>query len=198
MHRPSQNLGINEAINGHFTYLFEVLRPNWLGRLVARRWDLARLSPGILGCLTHYRGCAVARNIIPTEGRNSILDVAFHASTQITAWFCFVFENNYTPVAGDTMAAFPAAAGEVTAYAETTRPAWNEAAASAGVTTNAASTATFTFNATKTLYGAGLSSSSVKGGTSGVLGSAAKFSASKGVDSGDIGRLTASVTFTSS
>lgn len=188
---------MNANMNLGVIYTLEVLRPNWLGRLAARWWDLSRLPAALLPCLTRHMGHAQARNIIPTEGRNNILDVAFHAGTQITAWFCLVFENNYTPVAGDTMAAFPAAAGEVTAYTEATRPAWNEAAPSAGVITNSASTATFTFNATKTLYGAGLSSSSVKGGTSGVLVSAAKFSASKSVDSGDIGRLSASITFTS-
>lgn len=187
----------NSNLQGGFLLSFEVLRPNWLGRLVAKRRNLVSLSRTLLWFLTYNRGTAWGHNIIPTEGRNSILDVAFHATTQITAWFCGIFETNYTPVAGDTMALFPAAAGEVTAYSETTRPAWNEAAASGGVTTNSASTATFTFNASKTLYGAFLSSSSVKGGTSGVLVSAAKFSASKGVDSGDIGRLTASVTFTS-
>lgn len=137
------------------------------------------------------------RNIIPTEGRNSILSVAFNGGAQVTTWYCGVFENNYTPVAGDTMAAFPAAAGEVTAYAEATRPIWNEAAPSAGVITNSANPAVFTFNATKTLYGAFLSSGSVKGGVTGVLVSAGKFTAPKGVDAGDIGRLTASVTHTS-
>ncbi len=180
-------------------YTLDVWRPNWLGRIV--QWmgfDLAQYPPELFNWLVSYRGSVGAHNIIPTEGRNSILDVVFHATTQITAWFCGLFEANYTPVAGDTMALFPAAATECTAYAETTRPAWVEGAASAGVTTNSASTATFTFNATKTLYGAFLSSSSVKGGTSGVLVSAAKFSASKSVDSGDLGRLTASITFTSS
>lgn len=139
-------------------------------------------------------------NIIPTEGRNHVLSIVFNAGGQVTTWFCGIFENNYTPVAGDTMATFPAAAGEVTTYAEATRPTWNEAAPSAGVITNSASPAVFTMNngTQKTLFGAFLSSSSVKGGTAGVLVSAAKFAASKAVDNGDLVRLTASITLTSS
>ena len=193
-------LNINSNLCWKSHYTLEVFRPNWLGRLVARwrRGGLSGLPLRTLRFLAYSRGSVEADNIIPTEGRNSILNVAFNAATQITAWYLSVFANNYTPVAGDTAATFPAAAGESTAYAEATRPAWNEAAAVAGVVTNAASPATFTFNATTTLYGGALSSSSVKAGTAGVLVSAAKFSTAKGVDSGDIGLLTSSVTLISS
>lgn len=180
-----------------FIHTLEILRPTWFGRKVAQFYDLARLPYVLLRYLTRVVDIAQACNIIPTEGRNSILGVAFNAQAQVTTWFCGVFENNYTPIAGDTMATFPAAAGEVTVYAEATRPIWNEAAPSAGVITNSANPAVFTFTATKTLFGAFMSSVSTKGATTGVLVSAAKFAASKGVDSGDIGRLTASVTFTS-
>lgn len=193
-------LNMNSTLYWKAHYTLDIFRPNWLGRLVARwrRGGLSGLSLRTLLLITTYRGSVEADNIIPTEGRNSILNVAFNAATQITAWYLSVFANNYTPVAGDTAATFPAAAGESTAYAEATRPAWNEAAAVAGVVTNAASPATFTFNATTTLYGGALSSSSVKAGTAGVLVSAAKFSTAKGVDSGDIGLLTSSVTLISS
>jgi hypothetical protein len=77
---------------------------------------------------------------------------------------------------------------------KTTRQAYVEAAAAAKVTTNAASKATFTFNATKTLYGAFLISDSTKGGTSGTLLAAAKFAAPKGVVATD--QLLLTYTFT--
>lgn len=188
---------LKEELPIGFVYTLEILRPNRLGRVFARRWDLAGLPAALLRLLTRLVGTERVHNILPTEMRNHVLSVVFNAGVQVTTWFCLVFENNYTPVAGDTMAAFPAAAGEVTAYAEATRPAYNEATPSAGVITNSANPAVFTFNATKTLFGAALSSSSVKGGTTGVLGSAAKFAASRSVDSGDLGRLTASITLTS-
>jgi hypothetical protein len=137
-------------------------------------------------------------NLVPLEGRQSILSVIGNAGTQITTWYVLIFEGNYTPVSGDTMAAFPAAATECTAYTAATRPEWVEAAPSAGVITNSASKAEFTMNAIKTVYGGALSSSSVKGGTSGTLLSAGRFASSKTVDSGDILRVTASLTLNSS
>jgi hypothetical protein len=56
-----------------------------------------------------------------------------------------------------------------------TRPTYDEAASAAQVTTNAASRASFVFNATKTIYGGFLISNSTKGGTTGTLFAAAQF-----------------------
>lgn len=133
-------------------------------------------------------------NLVVDQGLNHILDVLLHGSTQVGTWYLGVFEGNYTPVAGLTAAALPAAATECTAYDEATRQAYNEAAAAAKVTTNSANKATFTFNATKTLYGAFIASDSTKGGTSGTLLAAAKFAAPKGVVATD--QLLLTYTFT--
>lgn len=124
-------------------------------------------------------------NLCVDEGLNSLLGVYFHADTQISAWYMGLFEANYTPVAGLTAATVAANSTETTAYNETTRRQFNPAAASAKAITNSASVGTFTFNATKTIYGAFLISDNTKGGTSGVLFSAAKFSAAKSVVNGD-------------
>jgi hypothetical protein len=107
-----------------------------------------------------------------------------------------VFEGNYTPVATVTAATITSASTECTAYDETTRQAYNEAAASSQSTTNSANKATFTFNATKTIYGAFLASASAKSATTGTLFSAAAFSSSKSVISGD--QLLLTYTFTAS
>lgn len=120
-------------------------------------------------------------NIVVNEGLNHILDVEFHGATQISTWYIGVFEGNYTPVATVTAATITAASTECTAYDETTRVAYDEAAASSQSITNSASKATFTFNATKTIYGAFLVSASAKSATSGTLFSAARFSSSKAV-----------------
>lgn len=133
-------------------------------------------------------------NLVTNEGLDALLNIMLHGSTQITAWFIGLFEGNYTPVAGVTAATIVAAATECTAYTQSTRPAYDEAAASSQSITNSASRATFTFNATKTVYGAFLTSLSTKSGTTGTLFSAARFSTAKNVESGD--ELLLTYTFT--
>lgn len=135
-------------------------------------------------------------NLAVDQGLNALLDIMFHGSTQITTWSLGLFEGNYTPVAGVTAATIASAATECTAYDETTRQEFTEAAAASKSITNSASKATFTFNATKTIYGAFLISDGTKGGTSGTLFSAARFSSSKSVVDDD--QLLLTYTFTAS
>ena len=137
-------------------------------------------------------------NLCPTEGLNHLLSIVAAGGSQIATWYCGIFEGDYTPIAANVMSTFPGLATESTAYAEATRPEWVEAAPAAGVITNAASKAVFTINATKTFYGAFLSSSSVKGGTTGVLLSAARFSTAKAMASGEVLRVTGSISGVSS
>lgn len=133
-------------------------------------------------------------NLVVNEGLNALLNIMFAGSTQITAWYIGLFEGNYTPVAGATAATIVAAATECTAYTQSTRQAFDEAAASSQSITNSANRATYTFNATKTIYGAFLTSLSTKSGTTGTLFSAAKFFTAKNVESGD--ELLLTYTFT--
>lgn len=121
------------------------------------------------------------KNLVVNEGLNHILDVVLHGSSQVTTWYLGLFEGNYTPVATVTAATITAASTECTAYDESTRVAYDEAAASGQSITNAASKATFTMNASKTVYGAFLVSASAKLATTGVLLSAARFGSSKAV-----------------
>lgn len=125
------------------------------------------------------------KNLVVNEGLNALLDIMFHGSTQITTWYIGVFEGNYTPVATVTAATITSASTECTTYDEATRVAYDEAAAASQSITNSASKATFTFNATKTIYGAFLVSASAKSATSGTLFSAARFSTSKAVADDD-------------
>lgn len=120
-------------------------------------------------------------NIVVNEGLDHILSAVFNAGTQITSWYVGLYEGNYTPIATDTAANIASNATETTAYDETTRPAWTESAPSSQQITNSASKATFTMNATKTIYGAFLVSSNTKSGTAGTLMSASKFAASRDV-----------------
>jgi hypothetical protein len=109
----------------------------------------------------------------------------FNSATQTTTWYLGLFEGNYTPVATVTASSIAADATETTAYVASTRPEYVEATASGQSITNSASRASFVFNATKTIYGAFLVSTNTKGGTSGVLFSAARFGSAKAVESGD-------------
>jgi len=133
-------------------------------------------------------------NLVVNEGLNSILDIMFHGSTQIGTWYLGLFEGNYTPVATVTAATIASAATECTAYDEATRQAYDEAAAASQAITNAASRATFTFNATKTVYGAFLISDSTKSGSTGTLFSAIRFGTSKAVVASDQLLLTYQIT----
>jgi hypothetical protein len=139
----------------------------------------------------------VQPNLVVNEGLNNMLNVMFNGAAPTAAWFCGLYEGNYTPVATVTAATIPSAATECTAYVSTTRPEYVEATASAQSMTNSANRASFVFTASKTVYGAFLASNSIKNGTSGVLFSAARFASAKTVESGDELLLTYTFTATS-
>jgi hypothetical protein len=129
-------------------------------------------------------------NIVVNQGLNYLLGAALGAQTVVTTWFIGLFQNNYTILASDTAATISANAGEVTQYTASTRQTWQSAPPSAQSITNAANQASFTFNATLSVYGAFLISSSAINGTSGILFSGAQFGSPKSVVSSDILQLT--------
>lgn len=124
-------------------------------------------------------------NLVVNEGLNRILNVMFSGTAQSAAWYMGVFEGNYTPVATVTAATIATAATECSAYSNATRPIYTSATSTTQNVTNSANRASFIFNATKSIYGAFLISDATKGGTSGVLFSAARFTGVKNVESGD-------------
>jgi hypothetical protein len=130
------------------------------------------------------------RNLVTNQGKNANLNIMFHGATQIATWYFVLFENDYTPLVADTYAV--PGYTETTAYTEATRPEFVESASTAQSLDNSASKATFTFNATKTIYGGGLvgggTAATTKGNVAGggTLYSAAKFAESKSVVSTDI------------
>lgn len=131
---------------------------------------------------------------VTNEGINHALNVEFKGAAQVTSWYMNLFTNNYNPVVGDTAASFPATAGEATMQiSEGTRQAFNPATSTAQSLTNSASKATFTAATAFTAYGAGIYSSAVKGGTSGVLFCASKFPTAKSLETGDQLLVTATI-----
>jgi hypothetical protein len=121
------------------------------------------------------------QNLVVNEGLNSLLDVYLGGDSAIPTWYLGLFQGNYTPVATITAANIAATATECVDYDEANRPTFTPANAGSQSITNSASRAAFTFNATRTIYGAFLVSSSVKNGTAGVLFSAARFGTAKNV-----------------
>lgn len=140
-------------------------------------------------------------NLTTTEGRTHMLDVTFDGTTaKEGTWYIAIFESASTPVVTwvyDSL--FDGAAGavlggvtECTAYDEAARVAYNEAAAASASMTNAAGKATFTMNATKTVYGACLVSLNTKSDhTAGdYVYSAGTFGTAASVESGDVLKIT--------
>ena len=128
------------------------------------------------------------KNLIATVGLNHILDVQFHATTQVTAWYIGLKAAG-SAAAGDTMASHSGWA-ELTGYAGN-RKEWTEGAASSGSMTNGSSV-DFTINATATIAGAFLNTAAT--GTSGVLYGVVDFSSARAVISGDTLQVTVTVT----
>lgn len=135
------------------------------------------------------------KNLVTNEGLNALLDIMFSGSTQITTWYVALFENDHTPAVGNTYAS--PGYTECTAYSETTRPEYVEAEGESETQiTNSANKASFTMNATKTIYGAALvgggTAASTKGDTAGggTLYSLSKFSGSKTFIADDVFKVT--------
>jgi len=139
---------------------------------------------------------AKEHNLVVNVGLKDMNDKYFTGSGYTATWYIGVYgaavSNN--PAASDTMASH-AGWVEVTNYSQATRPQAVFAAASTddpSVITTAASPAVYTINATTTIGGAFLVSNSTKGGTTGILSSAADFDApgNRNVVSGDTINIT--------
>lgn len=125
-------------------------------------------------------------NLVTNEGLNYALNSAFGQASALTNWYLGLFEGNYTPTSGATAATIASLSTETTVYASSTRPAWTlPGATTTQQLTNGASRASFVFTGAKTLYGAFVGSSNVKGGTAGTLFSATRFGTPKAVDIND-------------
>ena len=139
-----------------------------------------------------------SHNLVVNEGLQDMNAKYFTGSSYTAAWYLGLYGAGASnpPAASDTMSSH-AGWTEVTAYSQATRPACSfgtPTTADPSVATNSVSPATFSINATTTVGGAFLTSNSTKGGTTGILFSAADFSSpgDRSVVSGD----TLSVTYT--
>lgn len=129
-------------------------------------------------------------NGIVDVGLNHLLETTFNGGTQITSWFVGLINNaGFTALANaDTMASHSGWA-EATGYSEATRPEWTAGTAASRAITNSA-TVDFTINATATIRGIFITSSSTKSGTAGTLWSTAAFSSNASVIASDSLKIT--------
>ena len=137
-------------------------------------------------------------NLVVNQGLQDMNTQYFTGSGYTATWYLGLYgaASSNNPAAGDTMASH-AGWTEETGYSQSTRPACSFGTATTAdpsVISNSGSPATFSINATATIGGAFLTSDNTKGGTSGVLFSAADFAApgDRSVVSGD----TITVTYT--
>lgn len=142
---------------------------------------------------------AKKHNLVVNVGLQDMNAKYFLGSSYTATWYLGLYgaaaSNN--PAASDTMSSH-AGWTEETGYSQSTRPACSFGSATAAdpsVITNSGSPATFSINATATIGGAFLTSDNTKGGTSGILFSAADFGSpgDRSVVSGDT--LTVTYTF---
>lgn len=148
-------------------------------------WTIETLKDG------QVVGTERVHNLVPVQGLNYIIEAALRGSAAFPTFYVGLYEGAYAPVPGDTMATFPTAATELTAYAETTRPALVLAQAANGAADSSASKASFTGNTNgKLVQGGFVSSAPTKGAGTGVLVSAVRFPSPKSLDSGTILRIT--------
>lgn len=141
---------------------------------------------------------AESKNLVVNVGLQDMNTQYFKGSSYTAAWYIGLYgaaaSNN--PAAGDTMSSH-AGWTENTTYSNATRPAatfGTATTADPSVIDNSASPASFNINGTTTIGGAFLTSNSTKGGTTGILFSAADFQSpgDRSVVSGD----TLNVTYT--
>lgn len=155
---------------------------------------MPRMGALVRGVYRHYINGEYAgedHNLVPTEGLNHLLNVGIGATAKAAGWYVALFSGAVAPAANWTAANFAATANEITSATEGfvgDRPAFTVVAASNGIVNNAASRATFNIVCTSqlTVQGAAVLSSNTRGGTSGVLMSAARYAAARTFNNSDI------------
>lgn len=130
-------------------------------------------------------------NLIVAEGLSHILNVALGAKAKATGYYLALFSGAAAPADNWTAANFAQAASELISqtegYTAATRPQWEPADTSNMAIDNLATVASVTFAtaASVNVTGAALLTSSVRGGTTGVLVSASKYAATRTFQDGD-------------
>lgn len=130
-------------------------------------------------------------NLLPTEGLAHILNVALGTTPKPSGYYLALFSGSAAPAANWTAANFASVASEVVSmtegYTSPTRPVWTPKNTATGSIDNMDAVASLTIATSSQLNvtGAAMLSNSTRGGTTGVLVSAAKYSAARVFQDGD-------------
>ena len=124
-------------------------------------------------------------NLVVTEGLNETLESTLAGVTPVTQWYLGIYEGNYTPQATDTGATIAASSTESSSYTEAVRQNLTLGSVASGSVNNDASKATFSINASVTIYGVMCISTSTINDVAGTLFSASKFASGRPLISGD-------------
>lgn len=139
-------------------------------------------------------------NVIPTQGQNHLLDVAFKGGTAVTSWYLGLHSGTGAESAAVTAATYNATYSEIQAqsgdpggYTSATRVLWNTDAIDTANATldNDTTKAAFTVSTTTTLVvnGAWLTSKSGRTDYTGYAMSVVKFSATRNLADTDVFNL---------
>lgn len=137
-------------------------------------------------------------NAPTTAGLNAMLSVTFAGGSQTGTWYFGLVNNSGFSAfaASDTMSSHSGWT-ELTDYSESVRQEWAEGTPASGIL-GTTTVATFTINATVTIKGAFVTSSSTKSGTSGTLWATGAFSSNQSLTSGQTLQVTYQLTLTGS
>lgn len=139
-------------------------------------------------------------NLIPDVGRDYVLNAALNGGAQFSTWYIGLYEANRTPIVSDTMVTLMADCQEIVSYTSpgNLRLALTDDPLSGGVWSNLGTKAEFAFTAAKDVYGGFVCSNAAQGSSAGLLLSAVKNGSPKPVENGEILRVTAGLSLTTS
>lgn len=178
-----------------FVYRFRLLSPNDCDRdkLIRLRTRLDQPVSGhefhdlhdeLRAIPLHEVWADEVHNLVPTVGKNHLLDQWLAGSAYTAAWYMGLTSTGASYNAADTMGSH-AGWTESTAYSNANRITCAFSAASAGAKALSSALA-FNINGTATIAGAFIASVNTKGGTTGTLGSASNFTGGdRAVSNGD-------------
>lgn len=136
------------------------------------------------------------RNIVPQAGIDYFVGLLRGTATPFANWYLGVFTKDFVPNLGFLSGDLQLVAEEATNYTEENRPIWPHVYDGVGVVDNLEDPVVFTgFSAETTIRGGFICSSSVKGGTSGLTVSIARFESPTVVKAGGKFELQAGFTF---
>lgn len=130
-------------------------------------------------------------NLVVNEGLSHLLNVALGSKAKPAGYYLALFSGATAPAANWTAGNFAATAAEITSltegYTNATRPQWLSADTTTNSIDNFASVAKVTIATSSqlTVTGAAMLTSNVRGGTSGTLISATKYTAARTFQDGD-------------